>query len=284
MARSSPVKPTWNSQGTRDRDGSAVWGNPAVSLRLDGRRARLVQTEVLHSVMTPYAGGLGVPVEVGGVVVQHYFDVVVAAAQLSVTDAATLRDVAPVLPAARQDDPTDSIAVVARACISEFPVRLVSDAGGWLQVLDAVDGDTSSLVDLVNGIVDSGGAYELALIGGSLFYVRSVEVHPCAQGEAVGLRLLRHIMARLPRSGGDVFALIASPIRNGLLGPTFPIGESSHSAHTDGAERLAQYYGQLGFVRWGVEQPDEPSLGEKADVSRRGILMFHLTGSVALPK
>lgn len=107
----------------------------------------------------------------------------------------------------------------------------------------------------------------LALIDGSLFYIRGLFVHPAFQGQRLGARLLAHTLWAMQRSTGDTAILLAKPVQN-FFAPDDP------ACGVEEIRRLVQYYRRLGFTRADPRapiRPDEP------------VAMYALFGESRLP-
>lgn len=130
---------------------------------------------------------------------------------------------------------------IASAQIDEFPARFSWDLKtSWFNWLDSMDGDLAVVGELADELMEHDGS--LALICGSLLYLRSVDVHPAFRGQQIGARLVAHALWSLSRSTGDVAALLAKPVRS-----EFREGEPDCSAAA--IRRLAGYYRRMGFER-----------------------------------
>ena len=130
---------------------------------------------------------------------------------------------------------------IASAQIDEFPARFSWDLNtSWFNWLDSMDADLAVVGELADELMEHDDS--LALICGSLLYLRSVDVHPAFRGQQVGARLVAHALWSLSRSTGDVATLLAKPVRSEFR-------EREPDCSAAAIRRLAGYYRRMGFER-----------------------------------
>jgi GNAT superfamily N-acetyltransferase len=123
----------------------------------------------------------------------------------------------------------------------------------WYDLLD-FDHDSASLAEFVSDIVeDTRGDYDMALVEGSLYLIKDLQVHPPFRGQCLGLRLMAHAIQALNRSGSDVFVCQAMPMPS-----MFEAQPANPGRDRESVKRLAAYYRQLGFRTWRRTKQNEP--------------------------
>lgn len=155
---------------------------------------------------------------------------------------------------------------IASAQVDEFPARFQWDLNtSWFDWLDSMDGDVAVVGEFADELRERDDC--MALLSGSLLYVRNIDVHPAFSGQQIGARLVAHSLWSLSRSDGDVAMLLAKPMKG-----RFREGEPDCSAAA--IRRLARYYRRMGFER---SHPGE-RFGKD-----RAVLMHALVGEFTLP-
>jgi GNAT superfamily N-acetyltransferase len=155
---------------------------------------------------------------------------------------------------------------IASAQVDELPARFRWDLNTtWFDWLDSMDDDLAVVGEFADDLTERDDC--MALLSGSLLYVRKVEVHPAFYGQQIGARLVAHSLWSLSRSDGDVAMLLAKPMK-GRFHPEKP--DCSAAA----IRRLAGYYRRMGFVR---SRPRERFRDDGP------VLMHALIGEFTLP-
>ena len=145
--------------------------------------------------------------------------------------------------------------------------------GSWFEYLDAIGDDGGTLM---TGIVVDLAGYDKPidedrdgmppLIEGSLFWFRSLGLHPAFRGQNIGARLLAHALFHLHRCEFDLAVLEAFPMKT--------IFDSKVPPRTVAAVRkLVSYYEWVGFKR---SRPEER-------IRCRAVPMHSYFGSLGLP-
>lgn len=110
----------------------------------------------------------------------------------------------------------------------------------WHEWLDSIDGDLAWVGSFLDHATEEPDEYESDLIGGALFHIYNVGVHPAFRGQDVGLRLIAHALLNASTGLNDAATLIAADAPNGWDGR----GRDQTRAR---ARALARHYARLGF-------------------------------------
>jgi GNAT superfamily N-acetyltransferase len=155
---------------------------------------------------------------------------------------------------------------IASAQVDEFPARFRWDLNTtWFDWLDSVDDDVAVVGEFADLLTERDDC--MALLSGSLLYVRLADVHPAFTGQQIGARLVAHSLWSLSRSDGDVAMLLAKPMKGRFR-------EEKPDCSAAAIRRLAGYYRRMGFER---SYPGERFAKDRA------VLMHALIGEFTLP-
>lgn len=130
---------------------------------------------------------------------------------------------------------TEDAFVAARLEAQEYPVHMVNYGAGWYACLD--------------GGGNAGLWYALGRWGprqeGSLFWLKTLGVHPRLRGQQLGLYLTAHALWELHRTSEDLAVLeVGTPV-------TIYGKPEDEPKRRGGLRKLARYYERLGFTSLG---------------------------------
>ncbi|CAA9335892.1 MAG: hypothetical protein AVDCRST_MAG68-3359 [uncultured Gemmatimonadetes bacterium] len=110
----------------------------------------------------------------------------------------------------------------------------------WHEWLDSIDGDLEWVGSFLDSAADDTDQYECDLIGGALFHIYNVAVHPAVRGQDVGLRLIAHALLTTSSGLNDAVTLIAADSPDEWDG-------RARDQTSVRAAALARHYARLGF-------------------------------------
>ena len=198
-----------------------------------------VQPTIRHRCITRYGGFADLDGLYGRPPISHVIDVTLGQDDLEIGSGAWWEKLTATFRPEKSDG--EEWVRIATVQIDEFPARFCSDLRtSWFNWLDSMDSDLAFVGELADELMEVEDS--VALISGSLLYVRAVDVHPAFAGQQIGARLVAHSLWSLSRSTGDVAVLLATPVQS-----EFRDGEPDCSAAA--IRRLADYYRRMGFER-----------------------------------
>ena len=131
--------------------------------------------------------------------------------------------------------------IVARLTMAQLNSRYRDLVGtSWHEWLDSIDSDLAWVGSFLDEAADDPEEYECDLIGGALFHIYNVGVHPAFRGQNVGLRLIAHALVITSAGLNDAATLIAADAPNGW-------DQRERDQTRTRANALARHYARLGF-------------------------------------
>lgn len=203
-----------------------------------------VEPTIRQRCTTRYSGFVDLDSLYGAPPISHEIDVTISQHVLEMEDEDAWKRLAASFEVEKSRD--EEWVTIASAWVDEFPARFYWDLKTtWFEWLDSMDGDLATVGELADDLMERGDS--MALLSGSLLYVRSVDVHPAFSGQQIGARLVAHSFWSLSRSDSDVAMLLAKPMKG-----RFRLREPDCSATA--IRQIAGYYRRMGFER---SQPRE---------------------------